>query len=495
MAQSDEIRDFPVNYVAQVVAFAVNAILGIAIFSKVTALLGPELYGNYALYGVAINVVSMLALAWLSNAFLRFGREEFARTARFTRAFGNQSFLMVLTCGVLLLAIFAGRHRLSNYLGLGVVSSYMVMAFLVLSLASQLLAVSLKISGRFQRLALISPVQSGFFLIFLYLIVGKHAATEQVIFWSLVAQGCGIFFLAASASWSEMWPPGFDLDQVKPTLAFASASFLWMFCYQVIDSIDLIAIKAFLPMASVGIYNAAYRIMSYVWMIPQLTITLTVNLVVGFASKGRDDLVRIYATRYVRQAVLGVALVTMLVIGLSREIFGLMLRPEYHSGLIPFTVLMVTVSLRSVNAFLSPIISAYLLLKQGSILIVAMSGFNILGDWITLKLGMGLMGPAVTTTCVFFIDALGVAWITGRRTGSRNISHLLFATYPVLTVPVALIPEIGYRLGCLFILVTTLFLLAKRLGTFVESDMVLYERIGLPLFVKNSLLRFLRAMG
>lgn len=79
MAQSDEIRDFPANYAAQGVAFAVNAILGIAIFSKVTGLLGPELYGNYALYGVAINVAGMLALAWLSNAFLRFGREEIVK--------------------------------------------------------------------------------------------------------------------------------------------------------------------------------------------------------------------------------------------------------------------------------------------------------------------------------------------------------------------------------------------------------------------------------
>jgi O-antigen/teichoic acid export membrane protein len=494
MPQSDEIRNFPANYVAQGVAFAVNAILGIAIFSKVTTLLGPELYGNYALYGVAINVVGMLALAWLSNAFLRFGREEFARTAKFTSAFGNQSFLMALTCGVLLLVVFAGRHRLANYLGLGVVSSYMVMVFLALSLASQLLAVSLKISGRFQRLALISPVQSGFFLIFLYLIGGKHGATEQVILWSLVAQGCSILFLAAFAPWSEMWPPRFDLNKIKPTLTFASASFLWMFCYQVIDSIDLIAIKAFLPIESVGIYNAAYRIMSYVWMIPQLTITLTLNLVVGFASKGRDDLVRIYATRYVRQAVLGIALVTVLVIGLSREIFWLLLKPEYHPGLVPFTMLMVTVSLRSVNAFLSPIINAYLLLKQASVLIVTMSVFNILGDWTTLKLGMGLMGPAVVTACVFLIDGCGTTWIAGRRIGLRNISHLLFAVYPILAVPIARIPEPGYRLGCLLILIVGLLVVAKRLGTFAESDMVLYERIGLPSFVKNGLLRFVKAM-
>jgi hypothetical protein len=44
MAQSDEIRDFPANYAAQGIAFAVNAACGIDVFTKVTILLRPELY-------------------------------------------------------------------------------------------------------------------------------------------------------------------------------------------------------------------------------------------------------------------------------------------------------------------------------------------------------------------------------------------------------------------------------------------------------------------
>jgi O-antigen/teichoic acid export membrane protein len=342
---------------------------------------------------------------------------------------------------------------------------------------------------------LLSTLQNAIFLILLYSFIANYPSAEKIIFFSLVAQGCVLLPLAVAVPWSMILPLRLDLGNSGRMLAFSSASFLWMFCYTAIDSIDLVAIKTFLPISYVGTYNAAYRIMSYVWMIPQLTITLTGMLIIGFASKGRDDLIKLYATRYSRHGVFGVALITTVVIGMSREIFWVMLKPEYHSGLVPFIILMVSVSERSVDAFLSPIINAYLLLKKTSVVIIMMAVFNVAGDWLTLKLGMGIMGPAIVTACVFLINGLGLTWIAGRRVGSSLGSHMLFALYPILSIPVALVTGIGYRVTMLCALIGILIGLAKKFRVFDVSDMVLYEKIALPFFFKKGLFRFFHIMA
>ncbi len=492
--EKEEIRGFFSNYAAQFIAFIANTVLGIIVFKKITTILGPELYGHYAIFGILMNLCSTFFIAWLTNSYMRFGREEFSTTGMTNTSFSNQVFLSTMMCGTIIIVIYIFRNQLSNYIGLKIEAIYMLMCFLVLFIATQALVTSFKIVGSFKKLALITPIQSGIFLAFIICLIENGSHAEVIILISLITQGLALLIISIAAPWSKVLPMRIEFKKMPDMLKFASASLLWIISYTIIDSIDALMIKEYLKISQVGIYNASYRIMSYVWMLPQLTITLTLNLIVGFTSLGRDDLVRIYAERHARQGIFIVALITVIVIVSSKEIFSLFLNNEYSSGILPFAILMLSVSLRSVNAFLSPIINAYLLLRQASVVIVIMAVFNIVGDLITLKMGMGLIGPAIITSIVFFIDCVGTTWITFKRVGINNMNHILFALYPIFAIPVVMITSLSLRIGYVIVLVSIMFLIAKRLHVFSLRDMTLISSIQLPNYVRKGLYRFCQVM-
>jgi hypothetical protein len=105
------------------------------------------------------------------------------------------------------------------------------------------------------------------------------------------------------------------------------------------------------------------------------------------------------------------------------------------------------------------------------------------------------MGPAMVTSCVFLINGLGFTWIAGRRVESNLGSHMIFAAYPILSIPVGLLMDVGYRAILLCALIGMLIGLARMFRVFEVSDMILYERIALPVFLRKAMFRFIHIMA
>jgi O-antigen/teichoic acid export membrane protein len=251
----------------------------------------------------------------------------------------------------------------------------------------------------------------------------------------------------------------------------------------VVEYIDVIVIKMFLPIAFVGIYSVAYRLQNYLILIPMLSITLMFPLMTSLLVTKREAAIEKYIRDYSPQIAFGWCILCITVLSFSRELF-LIFGSKYENAVMPFMVLLLGIYFRIFPIIESPILSSYGLIKEMVILSVATSLINLILDYVLVQ-RIGITGASIATTFAFIFTAVSRTLLVKRKLNIDNFRSYVWAVPVIVALAVNMgVLRLSVRAVMAFIIIALAVYVAKRKKLFTSESLNLIDQIKMPQIIR-----------
>ncbi len=453
--------------------------------------LGPEKYGQIALIISAISLFFLFGLSWAQNSIIRFGKEEFIKNNNLRRTTGNFLLISAFSFVFVLLFYFIFKNRILKFLNI-TNPDYAWIIFIGLILFAlknfifEVLKVIrlIKLQAILMRLANKVIILIGLLpIVFRVIPVSIWYVICVFLFSDLFVVLISLFFI----KFKYIFPVIIDKNLLIKMTKFSFPLLFTAWTFYITTWVDTYVIKYFMKMKDVGIYQAAYKILSTLnSILIQSIIAVTTPLIMVF--KTNNEIFKIknfYMKRIVPQISFFSMIVVSIILIISDEVFHLIYGQKFNQSILPFKILITTLNLSMVSAAINGVRISFDMTKMMLYMGIFAAVVNFVADVILVK-KFGILGASWASFTVFSLNPIiWYLYIYKKMEVKRYLS--LF--FPLISVFILIINiyfnAIRIRIILTFILIVLSFYFGKIFNLFNKNDIKLLDRINMPVVVKK----------
>ena len=457
--------------------------------------LGPARYGKVALILSAISLLYLFGLSWLERAVLRYGKEEFLQENHFRKTTGNLVVIVIISLFVTVITFYIFQEPIFAFLEIQYQYAFLIICFgLLLATVRAFVLEALKVVRLIKIQSFLLRVANKMFilcgmLVLAFVFFKLNVITVIAVF--LLTDFFIILFALAFLKWRYFFPLRFDIALLKKILLYCLPLLFTSWSGYVINWVDTYVIKYFMTLEDVGIYQAAYKILSTLtsfWGVGLLTITTPIILV--FKSKAEiNKITNLYLKRLVPHICYFTLLAVAPIILFSDIGFNLIYGAEFTDSVIPFKILFTSQCFTVIAYSLMAIITSYDLTGMMFIVGTSVGIVNIIADIILVPL-LGINGAAIASFVIFSVYPLIWYFYMGTKFVRPGGLSIFFAMMSLVILIINIyIQSFDYRLiFTLGVLIITT-LIAGRFNLFNEADNQIFNNIEMPNSVRLLIAR------
>jgi len=457
---------------------------GISFISSVFTfrILSVQGIGIAAIYVSVLNSIVGLFLMWPVAGFVQYGREEFDKTKRLEWTFGSTSALVGLLLVMSMMACLLLREPLMQYIGLPFIWIGLLVLDILLRTLNGMLNQTFYVTARIKVISILSllqPLLMLIFVLYVWLSIGAIPVTTYL----LVSASLSAMTFVSSLLFSKeyLFPFHFSLLKIKEILRFSGPLYgaaIFSFIY---EQFDFLVINHYRPTEQVAYYTLAYRLYTFITMLPLLSTNLLYPIMISYRNLGQKTLFQRYSSRIIPQLLffwtigcITVLLIMPLAIPLS---FG----KAYKYSIPCFSVFCLAAILQFTLAFHSPIITSHQRVDWCMKVNLVGTVIIALGNLLFIP-SMGILGASLSTLISYAFNSIAYAYLTARLVGvsyqGTEIVMALFSIplvmFTVLEMPLPIrIVTFGFEL-------TGLLWWSYRRRVFDVADLFFLESLSLP---------------
>jgi O-antigen/teichoic acid export membrane protein len=256
------------SYGAMAVGLATNVVLA--------RRLGAEQYGRLALMLMASQVLLLVAVNWSHIGFVRFGSREFVSSGALTETLSTRLGILMPAAGLGAIGLVFARQPLAIYLGIPPIGVWLILVHFIAACALSLIGAVFQARDQMARYGVCLFLDKTVMLAFVMALpaawVGNPlgalacyaASSLSVAIWGLSVVGASTLRLALPSRAAYRSMVRFSV----PLLVSSWAGFFGT------NWLDLVILKWYVPMASVGAYSLAFQLAAVVQQIAVIFSTL-----------------------------------------------------------------------------------------------------------------------------------------------------------------------------------------------------------------------------
>ena len=452
----------------------------------------PNDYGKVALYS-SIFSVYMIFIGFTETAKIRFSREEFEKTGKFTKSYWGTLLLRIPFIILALISVYLNAQKILTYTSL----SPSILWVIYISIISSAITGSTQFLfslEKFKLGAIINLLRSLIRILFIVLLITKLLAPTPIvlILFTLISTKSidiiVLFFIK-----NKIGQPEIDWAWTKDMISFSLPFLLIIAGGLTVDYIDAIIIKRYMTFSDLGVYSVAYKLYSF-GIVPFVIINtvVTPRVISIFNAQKIDSLKRFYK-KILPQVYFFINQLLLIFIVFSPLLIYFVGQRYYDS--IP----VIAVLFGSLSWF--PLIylnEAYFVASKRTkgILLsnVSMAVINIALDIILVQ-KIGIMGAAVGTFVARFV-AFGISAIYMYKNLRISNIYLIFINIPIIFSTTLIITDIPfpYTVSIMIILSTVSWFFAYKIRMFNNESLIFFRNIGMPHTVEKYFVWFYKKL-
>ena len=475
--------------------------LNLFILSISARALQPAGYGVLSLFLMVVSLLTMLVINWPNQAIVRFGKEEFLKTGKIAEVFWARIVIFAFALAASLAIIFFLGDRITGYIGISRNGLYLLVSYILISSVYEMAPCVLQATGNMKVFGFLPVFEKSATLALLLLVFFRviPVSVPSVLLCTMAGQAVVIIVALSKAKPGVFRPLEFPGYRMRQILGYSWSLSIGAATSFAVGWIDIVIIRLFLPVSSVGVYSVAYKGMTFLSAMIMSTISLTFPLITSLRTTGRYDLIVRYLDELIPPGVLVWSFFLSFIIAVSGLFIPLLLGESYRPAITPFVILVIGIAFNSIGCFYSGITGAFDLVKETVLMSVFLSIFNLLGD-VLLVPAMGINGASVAK--VISISAINLFYIPlinhQGSFGARRKRFLvnIWAMPALITLLGCLVFQSWYLRVAVFTAVVAVFLvIAKRAGVFSERTTEIVNYVDMPLMLKNTINKVIRRMS
>jgi len=393
-----------------------NIITGLASTVLLAKLLSVEDMGRYSLFFVVVSLAISLGFSWSDTSVVRHGREEYMKRGRINRSFWARSYIFLPVAAAFVLLFILLGERIAGFIGVSTSFLPFLISIFVLNGSLNFLEKIFRSIGLFRRSAYVLLMQKALFLVSLILMAaGTIPATLMTVVFMFMASLLISFLVNLRGLDRKVFMPHeFDKQQFRKIWDYSWPHLIGFSGLYLVNNIDLLVIRQFLDLESVGIYNVAYRGFAILTGLIMVMHTVFLPYIVECRAKGRRDEVDGYIDRAPLMASGWLALVVIGIFG-SGMVVRLLFSEKYLQAVPSLNILLVSTAFYFISIYMLPVINAFDLVIFSQAFNLLKSGINVIGD-ILLVPKVGIIGAAYSTMIAYALSSvLSVALVMTMR--------------------------------------------------------------------------------
>ena len=463
-------------------------------------ILGPEDYGKLTLILSVISLAFLFGISWLQNAILRFGKEEFTQNNKFNTSFTSISLITIAALILTSVLIFLVRNKIFEFLEIETPQAIWIIIIGVWLLTIKTFALEiLKIIRLLKVQAILFRVVSKLIillgmllLIYVLVIFNISSLIIVVIFSDLLIFLFAIFYLKRK----YITPLILNKTQIRNILIYSFPLIFLSWSSYVINWIDAYTIKYFLSLEHVGIYQAAYKILSTLksFFGVGLVTVFTPIIMVFVTNKEFSKISDNYIERVIPQICFLTMIVVFIIIACSDFTLNLIYGDKFRDSILPFKILATSLSFSVISYSLVPVFTSFDMTRALLILGLYAGVVNIAADILLVPI-FGITGAAIASLVVFSSHSLGSIYLMRKRISTISFYSFI---YPLLVLPICLIYiiPIGFLNQLLIssVVVIISVYIARKTSLVKMEDMQILQRIDMPGWFKIFMFKIAKIM-
>jgi len=497
--QKHEAKSIVGNYFAVFGGRIASVFLGGAVLTMATRALGPERFGMFSLFLMVAGFFTTVFVNWQNSAVLRFGREEYLKDDSLSKVFS--AYLAIFAAAYILSSalIIIFRSKITGYIGVGSGYVLLVMFFIFTSAFYDISFYVLQAAGRLKTYSALPIIEklvalAIFFTLSRILYPAKGLTLTSVVLGFIGGQAAVIFSAALSIIDKKLLMPlVFDIGYIRKIIRYSWAMPVGAIATFIVNWVDVIFLKKYMPLSDVGVYSLAYRGMGFFSLLIMSTIPLTFPIIVSLRTLGNKELIARYIDELVPQGVFLWSMFLGAVVIFSGYLIPLIFGQAYTPASKIFSVLLVGVAFQAIGCFYSGFTGAFDIVAPVVGISVVISFLKTLGDFIFIP-HYGTPGAAYVSAVTSIIANILYLPVLQRWGGvEKNPRRYLVALWglPVIVMLIIgemtggrIIPSVIYG-GIASVL---LFMTAKISHLFNKDTTVLIDKLNIPDVIKSKLL-------
>ncbi len=475
------------NYGALAIGLAINVLLA--------RRLGTEEYGRLALMLMASQMLLLIAVNWSHVGFVRFGAREFASTGAVTETLWTRLGLVLPTAGLGALAIVLARQPLAAYLGIPSAGVWLMLVHFVAACALSITGAVFQAREHMARYGVCLFLDKAVMLACIVVLPATWTGNPLTVLGCYAASSLSVAIWGMSTIGARALRPVLPTRAAYRTMVLFSTPVLlssWAAFFGV-NWFDLVILKWYVPMSSIGVYSLATQLAGVVQQITVIFSTLLLPPLSVMVAEGQDARIRMLVERLLPYWLLGTSVLFSLVLLGARVGVPVVFGQAFSAAAPVLAVLMAGTSAFALFNACAPLVIAYGSMWVLSGIVFVSASANVLLDLLLIP-HLGIVGSALATVLSYGTSATLVLIFVRRRTGA-NVFRLGWLGAPALLAFICfmLLDGFWFYAGALSVAAISLLVLVGSFGLFRNEDAVFLRDLHLPVpFGLGSALPFRR---
>lgn len=471
-----------------------------------TRIFAPEVSGQLALVSTAAVFIQSIGFVWLSNALIRFGKEEYIQSGGIRQTFRARAILLsaiwiVTLCTFFSLYVFA-HNLLTVRIGLSGRILWALPVFLTLWVVAAELNGYLRVLGKYVQLAASGLVSQLFQAVALFLLY-KYLGVAGIDWLIALSVGGSI----SQSLFLVLWLKSGNLrlgatsalkDELRRTVRYSAPAIGTATLGYLYKPIEYYLILYFVSVGAVGLFNTANSMNMILAQFVLLFPSLMFPILQGLKATGKQDVIRRYYCGIVPQLTILFAICVSVALVCLPPAMRLLLGQQYYPSIGAFLVLAYAEILHMTTALDSIYPAMYDRLVQ-TFWVTGLQYVCELVCYFVLIPRVGIEGAAWAWVAAYLASALLLKHYVSHEFGVSFRAYLGVALSALLGFVALMLARSGFHISIqLLILLATMAptVIAIKAGKFFEySDVELLMMTGIPRFLQSTLRSIYRMLG
>ena len=480
----------------------VALVAGLATTILTIRLLNQASYGRFALFFMFLEILSHI-IGWPNLGLVRLGRAELGQRGTLAETFWTRLALFGLCALPALALLILSREPLNSYLPLEYPLHIVLMLYLLLSQFVLLARTVFQTVSNFRSYALVTASVKFVnlcLLIVVFVLLARPAGPARILGTHIISLGIVTLLCLAMLPWRSLLPLRVRSSVMRRMAVYSWPLFLAGLTSLVVNWVDLAVIRQFRSDAEVGLYAAAYQLVTVLIALHVALISAVIPLLVSLVIERRREALIGYLDKALPQTAWVLGLGSLLLCA-GAEAVPLVFGPRYQLSVEPCQVLIAGTAFFIFAGFQAALAKALDRVPSTLAVGLILATLNVLFD-LALVPTFGIRGAAVATAiaCVlsglFYFPILNSERNLRGRRPLRRYCALLGLCAPIFMASASLLfqkPLI--RIGAALVILLIWAGLAKALSVFPRTSLANLARVEMPPSVRRLLETFYAVLG
>ncbi len=434
--------------------------------------LGPERYGDYAIF-IAMASVLSIPLSWLLGAVVVFGQEEMTNRGTASRAAGAIVLLALFGMVVVVLSAELAGPILSLAYPEPAALLDLAVAFVLASAITSVTLGTLQARAALHAYALVSLLTTTLPLAAAVIALAARGPNLRTVLLAYVLGQVAAALPFALALARRLPRPTVDRTQVSAVSRFAGAYLAGGIQGQLTGQADVLLVGILLDPVSIGHYGLATRLYRQLLSLTQVFGTIGLPLVNERRIRSRDGEVLTYVERRAPQILSFVAIGAALIATAGALAIPLLFGAGFQGAVGPLVALMLSVPAAVWRRLVSPVLTAYQLIWEANLAALVSAAVLVLALIAAVPV-LAAVGAGLAVSIATLTDLLVALALVHRRLGgsTRLASIALLGAGTILVgLPAALAANLSLAALVFALAVCGYLLLVRALRVFGLRDL------------------------